>query len=285
MSTPKPVAFAIAAHPDDLEFMMGGTLILLKEVGYETHYMNIANGSCGTATHSKTKIIEIRKHEAQAAAKLVGATFHPSLVDDIDIFYQKALLARVAAVVRKVNPSILLIPSLDDYMEDHMNASRLAVSAAFCRGMRNFPTDPRTEPIQSEVAIYHALPWGLSDGMRRRIWAEIYVDIGSVLQRKREMLAQHRSQKEWLDASQGLDAYLTVMEEMSAEVGRMSGCFEYAEGWRRHSHLGFSAAEWDPLTEALGDRAFVDESHQQALDAPRGKATRRRAGSRKRRAR
>ncbi|MDQ6630443.1 MAG: PIG-L family deacetylase, partial [Verrucomicrobiota bacterium] len=30
-------AFAIAAHPDDIEFMMAGTLLLLKNAGYEIH--------------------------------------------------------------------------------------------------------------------------------------------------------------------------------------------------------------------------------------------------------
>ena len=45
----KPVAFAVAAHPDDIEFMMGGTLLLLGKAGYDLHYMNIATGSMGTA--------------------------------------------------------------------------------------------------------------------------------------------------------------------------------------------------------------------------------------------
>ena len=40
-------AFAIASHPDDIEFMMAGTLIRLKELGYEIHYMNIADGALG----------------------------------------------------------------------------------------------------------------------------------------------------------------------------------------------------------------------------------------------
>ena len=40
--------FAIAAHPDDIEFVMAGTMMLLDDAGYELHYMNIANGSCGS---------------------------------------------------------------------------------------------------------------------------------------------------------------------------------------------------------------------------------------------
>ena len=34
---------AIAAHPDDIEFLMAGTLRRLAEVGWQTHYVTIAN--------------------------------------------------------------------------------------------------------------------------------------------------------------------------------------------------------------------------------------------------
>jgi LmbE family N-acetylglucosaminyl deacetylase len=267
---PRPVltAFAIGAHPDDIEFMMAGTLLLLGEAGYELHYLNIANGSCGTAVHGKEDIIRIRGAEAQAAAGLLGARHHPPFVDDIDIFYENDLLAKVAAVVREVQPTILLVPSPQDYMEDHVTAGRLAVTAAFCREMRNFPTDPPISPVAGDVTVYHALPYGLRDGLRRRVLPEYYVDISAVLGRKREALAQHRSQKEWLDESQGLDAYLVAMEQMSAEVGRLSGQFECAEGWRRHSHLGFSDVEADPLADTLGDRVLVNEEYRRWLDCP-----------------
>jgi hypothetical protein len=56
----------------------------------------------------------------------------------------------------------------------------------------------------------------------------------------RRVLAAHASQKAWLDATQGMDSYLDAADEMAREVGRMSGRFEYAEGWRRHLHLGLS---------------------------------------------
>ena len=41
-------AFAIGAHPDDIEFYMAGTLLLLKQAGCEIHYMNLASGNCGS---------------------------------------------------------------------------------------------------------------------------------------------------------------------------------------------------------------------------------------------
>ena len=63
-------AFAIAAHPDDIEFLMAGTLILLGRANFEIHYMAIANGSCGTSEHMPKEIIRIRRREARAAAEI-----------------------------------------------------------------------------------------------------------------------------------------------------------------------------------------------------------------------
>ncbi len=247
------VAFAIAAHPDDIELMMGGTLILLGEAGYELHYMNVANGSCGTATMDYDEVVAVRTAEARNAAEHLGATFHEPLADDLQIYYTPSLVARLCAIIRQVRPEILLLPSPQDYMEDHVNVSRLAVTASFCRNMRNFATDPSVAPISDDTALYHALPWGLKDQYRRPIKADFYVNITSAIEPKREALASHRSQKEWLDESQGHDSYLNTMMEMSKNAGKMSGRFDYAEGWIRHSHLGFAAEDFDPLSEAMGD--------------------------------
>ena len=248
-------AFAIAAHPDDIEFQMAGTLILLKRAGYVVHYMNIANGSCGTVEYSKEEIIAIRRGEGQAAAALIGAVFHESLVDDLDIFYEPVLLAKVSAVMREVAPDILLVQSPQDYMEDHQNATRLAVTAAFARGMPNYATQPPRIPVAQPVTVYHAQPHGSFDPLRQIVRPEFCIDITSVIELKREMLAQHRSQKNWLDRSQGMDAYLNVMQENSRVVGEMSGRFTYAEGWRRRLHLGFCDEAANPLVDAL--RAFT----------------------------
>lgn len=228
--------------------------------------MNVASGSCGTVAHSREEIVRIREKEARSAAGRIGAAFHPGLVHDIEVFYDEAILKGLGAVVRGVNPEILLVPSPDDYMEDHVNASRLAVTAAFCMGMRNFVTRPRSRPVKSDCTIYHALPYGLRDGLRRRVRPGQYVNVSSVLDAKREMLACHASQKEWLDESQGMDSYLKTMAHMCREVGRMSGRFEHAEGWRRHSHLGFSPEERDPVTGALGPKSFVDEEYEKSLE-------------------
>jgi LmbE family N-acetylglucosaminyl deacetylase len=244
-------AFAIVAHPDDIEFMMSGTLMLLKEAGYELHYMNIANGSCGSTEHNAATLVPMRREEAKNAAEFIGAHFHESLTNDLEIFYEKKTLARLASIMRAVAPEIVLLHSPQDYMEDHMNACRLGLTAAFCRGMPNFPVDPPRDIASNDVTLYHAQPHGNSNGVCEPVHPKIFVDVSSVIERKAEMLAFHKSQKDWLDVSQGLDSYIYTMKQICSDVGRLSGKYEFAEGWRRHSHLGFCGPEANPLVDAL----------------------------------
>lgn len=251
---------AVGAHPDDIEFAMSGTLFLARAAGCRIHYLTVANGSCGTEELPAREIIAIRRRESKAAADLLGATFHESFCNDIEIFYSDELLRRVTAVVRRARPRIMLVPSLEDYMEDHMIAARLAVTAAFCRGMRNYTSMPAEPLFAGDVTVYHAEPHTLSDGMGRPVTPTLVVDVESVMEEKRRMLACHESQKSWLDSSQGMDSYLCFMEEMAGKVGRMSGTFRLAEGWRRHSHVGFSQDEGDPLRVLLGNRCTPVET-------------------------
>ncbi len=258
-------AIAIAAHPDDIEFCMAGTLLLLKAAGWEIHYLNLSTGNCGSMTMSAARTRTVRRAEAKRAAKILGAHWHPPMCDDLEILYEVKTLRRLAAVIREVKPGIVLTHSPQDYMEDHMNTSRLAVTAAFSRAMPNFKTTPARRAVEGDVTVYHAMPHGLRDGLRRRIVPGLFVDTASVHATKRESLAAHTSQKAWLDASQGMDSYLIAMDEMSAAVGKMSRRFQHAEGWRRHLHLGFSATDTDPLAVALGGDCWINRAYQRSL--------------------
>lgn len=245
-------AFAVVAHPDDIEFVMSGTLMRLGQAGYDLHYMNIANGSCGSMQTDAAETARIRRAESQAAATYLGAVFHDSITNDLEIFYDQPTLVRLASIMRQVAPEILLVHSPQDYMEDHMIACRLAVTAAFSLGMPNFPVDPPRNAVDQSVTIYHAQPHGNCDGLRQPVVPEHFVDVTDLIEAKCEMLACHASQKEWLDSSQGMNSYLEAMKDLLREVGRLSRRYEYAEGWRRHSHMGFCAENADPLRDAIG---------------------------------
>jgi N-acetylglucosamine malate deacetylase 1 len=260
------VAIAIGAHPDDIEFYMSGTLLLLKKAGYETHYLTVANGNCGSSEYNASTLRSIRNTEARAAAKILGAQFHPSLTNDLEIFYNAELLRALAAVIREVKPGIVLTHSPQDYMEDHMTTSRLAVTAAFARGMPNFKSVPARPIAEYDVTVYHGLPHGLCDPLRRRIIPGAFVNTTSVQKTKREALAAHKSQQGWLDTSQGISSFLLAMENMALDVGKLSKQFKCAEGWRRHLHLGFSATDDDPLREALGKNYIVNPDYDKMLE-------------------
>lgn len=264
---PDRVAIAIGAHPDDIEFFMGGTLLLLHKAGYQIHYLTLASGNCGSAEYNSSTTRDIRNTEARAAAKILGAQFHASLTNDLEILYGLPLLRSLSAVIREVKPKIILTHSPQDYMEDHVNTSRLAVTAAFARGMPNFKTLPGRAAINSEVTVYHAMPHGLRDGLRRRVLPEGFVNCASVHKTKREALAAHKSQQKWLDTSQGLNCFLLAMEDMALDVGRMSKRFKLAEGWRRHLHLGFCGPETDPLRQALGRKYLLNRAYEKSLEA------------------
>jgi LmbE family N-acetylglucosaminyl deacetylase len=260
-------AIGIAAHPDDIEFAMAGTLVLLRQAGYEIHYFNLLSGHCGSVTESAARTRTRRRREARRAAAILGAIWHPPIAEDIEIVYSVPHLRKVAAVIRQARASIVLTHAVQDYMEDHMIAGRLAVTAAFAHGMRNFRTTPARPPYPDDVTVYHAMPHGLQDGLRRRVTAGAFVDTTSVQATKHAALAAHESQQDWLQASQGMNSYLQAMTDMSTAVGRLRGRFTHAEGWRRHLHLGFSGSAIDPLADALGSNYVVNADYERGLNS------------------
>ena len=259
------VAIAIAAHPDDIEFCMAGTLVLLKRAGYGIHYMTLASGSCGSTRTNASQTKAIRAREARNAARILGAEFHPCLTDDLEILYGLELLRPLAAVIREVKPGIVLTHSPQDYMEDHMTTARLAVTAAFARGMTNFRTVPSRKAGDFDTSVYHAMPHGLCDGMRRQIVPGAFVNTTGVHEIKRRALAAHESQQSWLEESQGFNSMLKEMDGMSRVLGGLSRRFTHAEGWRRHLHLGLARQETDPLRAALGGACLVNKEFEENL--------------------
>jgi LmbE family N-acetylglucosaminyl deacetylase len=258
-------AIAIAAHPDDIELMMAGTLLLLKNQGYEIHYLNLSSGNVGSTEYDAETIKNIRLEEAKKAAEILGAQFHPPFCNDLEIFYDEKKLRTLAAIIREIKPKIVLTHAPLDYMEDHTNTCRLAITASFARGMPNFNTIPERTAANYDCTLYHALPHGLRDPLRKTVIAGAFVNTTSVHQQKLEALKAHQSQQNWLDVSQKLNSYLQTMENVSLKVGQMSKKFKYAEGWRRHLHYGFCGPDDDPLKELASDY-IINEEYEQSLD-------------------
>ena len=86
-----PSALAIFAHPDDIEFVASGTLMQLKSVGWDIHYMNVSSGDLGSVALGREEIARVRKQESQCAAESIGAVWHPPISHDLSIFYDEAI--------------------------------------------------------------------------------------------------------------------------------------------------------------------------------------------------
>ena len=110
------VAIAVAAHPDDIEFMMGGTLLLLKRAGWETNYLNVSSGNCGSQKMGPEETVAVRQEEAKQAAELLEATWHEGFSNDLEILYDLDHLLPVDSLMldQEVGYSIQEISFLRD---------------------------------------------------------------------------------------------------------------------------------------------------------------------------
>lgn len=120
---------AIGAHPDDVEFGVGGLLIKEAKKGNKIKIVVCSLGEAGTSGTP-----EGRKREAIAAAKISGVN-NINFLDmggDSHIEYKPANAVKLASVIREFKPSIVLAPEMQiNQHPDHYVVSRLAHSA--CR--------------------------------------------------------------------------------------------------------------------------------------------------------
>lgn len=226
---------AVGAHPDDIEFMCAGTLFLLREAGFAVRLATVSAGDCGSAELPPDEIMAIRAREAEEAAALLDAPYTCLDERDCRIFLGPELLAKVVEEVRRADPDIVFTHFPQDYMVDHEETSRAVRSAAFSAPMPNFSTglaDP-APPIAHVPHLYYWAPMELKDILGRPAPSQFYVDVGPVMERKREMLACHRSQRDWLLKQHGVDEYLNAMVESAKGAGALAG-LDYAEGFTQH---------------------------------------------------
>jgi LmbE family N-acetylglucosaminyl deacetylase len=243
---------AIHAHPDDLEFLVGGTLWLLREE-HELAIVTFTPGDCGTAELSPAEISRIRRAEAAKSAALLGASYACLEERDLEIEVSSRTRRAVTEILRRGRPDLVIAASPQDYMSDHEAASACVRDACFNAPVPNYDTrapDP-APPLDRVPALYYADPVELITMTGEPVMPHFVVDISDVLEPKAELLACHESQRNWLRRHHGLDAYIETMKEWSAQRGTLSDV-AYAEGFRQHR--GHSYPRDNRLAALLGDR-------------------------------
>ncbi len=224
---------ALMPHPDDMEILCAGTLLLLARAGCRIYVMTMTAGDQGSPDRPREEIAAIRREEAKRGAATIGATYECLGFDDVRIVFDNPSRERVIAAVRRANPFLVITTSPDDYMYDHIITSQLVRDATFTAPMPNYATAGNESPIATVPYLYYADPIGGEDMFGNAVRPTTVIAVSEVMDTKRKALACHESQRTWLRAQHGMDDYIQTMERWNANRGRDIGV-AYAEGFRQH---------------------------------------------------
>ena len=123
-----------AAHPDDAELGMGGTIIKLITSGKKIGLIDLTKAELSTRGN-----VKLREKEAEKAAKLMKLSFRENLgIPDGDISLSDSNLRKVIVTLREYQPKIIFAPYLNDRHPDHIDASVLIKQAMFKSGLTKY---------------------------------------------------------------------------------------------------------------------------------------------------
>ena len=120
-----------AAHPDDAELSMGGTIAKFTNNGVKVGIIDLTQGEMGTRGSA-----EIRRKESTKAAEILKVTVRENLlIPDGDIQLSKENVDKIVVAIRRHRPKIIFAPYLNDRHPDHVRTSRLVKKAMFVSGL------------------------------------------------------------------------------------------------------------------------------------------------------
>lgn len=222
-------ALVMFAHPDDAEYMCGGTIAAWAKEGTEVHYCVITDGSAGSNEPGvvREELAVVREAEQRAAAEILGVkdlTFLGFVDGELEVNLETR--RAVTGVVRRVRPEVIVAPdpsrlwSGSGYINhwDHKQAGTLAL----CAVMPDAPSRPQFPELLDEGLEPFEIPnlWLGSED------ADTYVDITPTIDTKLAALAAHQSQH--------AEASAPWVRERARKLGEEAGV-EYAEAFKTFS--------------------------------------------------
>lgn len=220
---------AVGCHPDDLEIACGGTLNKYTASGAEVYMCHIANGSLGHAVIKPELLKTMRAAEAENAGKVLGVKCVFNLdVNDMEVnrFDQHAVDA-FAEIVRFVKPDVIITHNEQDYMQDHIETSRIVMNGSFASTLvHKASAMPGSSPAYPEfVPVFYMDTLGGVDFIPTH-----YVDITEHIDTKLRALACHETQVRWMLDHDHID-FLKMVKTCSEYRGYQCGV-PFAEGFR-----------------------------------------------------
>ena len=192
---------AIGAHPDDIEFGCGGTLIKYAEKGHRLFLMVMTEGGLGAPAST-------RSQEQLVSKTILGAedVFWGGYEDTL-LMADQTMISKIEDVISEVKPDFIFCNFLDDTHQDHRHLAQGTISAT--RYIRNvlFYEGPTTQNFNPHV----------------------FVDISDTLDKKIEALKAHQSQVTKTNIE---DLTIVELARSSANFRGIQGRVKYAEAFR-----------------------------------------------------
>jgi len=139
----------LAAHPDDAEISIGGTMLTHAEKGDEVYLLNFTNGE---PTPNGT--IKKRLQEAEEADRILK--IKKRIVMDLPNRYLQDTIENREAVaehIRQIRPDVLLVQTQLDQHPDHIAASQLGTAARFYAKLTK--TNMKGDPFYPPKILYY----------------------------------------------------------------------------------------------------------------------------------
>lgn len=144
---------AFAAHPDDVELAMGGTIAKLSQAGKKVGIIDLTRGEMGSRGS-----VETRAKEAAKSAGILNLSVRDNLaLADSKLQSNRESQLPLIKVLRKYKPTIVFINAPDDRHPDHGNGSTLQVESIFYAGLRKIETRDESGSIQEPWRPSHTI--------------------------------------------------------------------------------------------------------------------------------
>ena len=168
------------AHPDDVEWGVGGTALKLQATGTSFGIVDLTRGEMGSRGTT-----EERDKEAEEAASWMGARFRVNLgLPDCGVIDSVENRKQIASAIRRWRPKMVLAPYWTDRHPDHAATGNLIRNAAvYCTLKKSNDPNP---PHKPSTYLYYLLHHFTHPG--------IVVDISEIYHRKLGLLRMHASQ-------------------------------------------------------------------------------------------
>jgi len=194
---------AIGAHPDDLEYGCGGTLLKYSKKGVKIHLLVLTQGEIGGKPG-------VRKIEQGESAKILKAKVYWGGYADTEIPNDKGLISKIENVIKLGKPDLIFVNYFNDTHQDHRSTAASTISAT--RHLRN--------------VLFYEVPTTVD------FTPTVFMDIGDVLQYKMRLLKAHKSQV-YATKIAGRVGILSILESVRscANFRGFQGRVKYAEGF------------------------------------------------------